>query len=327
MKKLKIGLISFAHGHAYSYLASLAAMPEVEIVGIADESQSRVASIVERTGLPYYADYRELLATDADAIVICSENVHHARHAIAAAEARKHVLCEKPLGISVSEMERMIAAARDNGVQLMTAFPCRYLPAVTGAKAAIERGDIGDIVAVKGTNHGTNPGGWFTDRALSGGGALLDHTVHVMDLLNWMIGSEVKEVYGYAASRFGETKIDDAGLVHVKFAGGAFAVIDTSWSRPKSFPTWGDVTMEIIGTKGSISVDGFAQKNEVYSDLAGKGSWSYWGDDMDRLMIESFVGSLLEGRPVPITGEDGLRSAAVALAAYESAKLGQPVAL
>lgn len=232
MNKLKVGLISFAHSHANSYYESLCKMPEVEIVGIADENRSRVEGIIAQSGLPYFADYKQLLATDADAVVICSENVHHAKLTIEAAKAKKHVLCEKPLGITADEMEAMIAACRDNGVQLMTAFPCRYLPAVADAKAAIDRGDIGDIVAIKGTNHGTNPGGWFTDRKLSGGGAVLDHTVHVMDLMNWMLGSAPQEVYAYTGTRFGDAEIDDAGLVHVKFPGGVFGVIDTSWSRP-----------------------------------------------------------------------------------------------
>ena len=328
MNGLKVGMISFAHGHAYSYFYSLRQIPEVQIVGIADEVRSRVDSIVGEYGVPYFADYRELLAQDVDAVVICSENAHHAQMAIDAANAKKHVLCEKPLGTTLEEMERMIAACKDNGVQLMTAFPCRYLAAVVCAKEAVERGDIGDIVAIKGTNHGGNPGSWFVDKQLSGGGAVMDHTVHVMDLMNWLLQSKVTEVYAYAATLFQEDLgVDDAGMVHIKFENGVFAALDTSWSRPKSFPTWGDVTMEIVGTKGVISVDGFAQHNDLYSEEAGKGLWTYWGDDMDTYMVRDFVRALLQGEPVPVTGEDGLRSTQVALAAYESVKLGQPVAL
>ncbi|MZQ83221.1 gfo/Idh/MocA family oxidoreductase [Paenibacillus sp. 5J-6] len=328
MSSLKIGMISFAHGHAFSYLNSLLELPDVQIVGIADDVKSRVEGITERHGVPYYADYRDLLAQDVDAVVICSENVHHAKLVIDAANAKKHVLCEKPLGTTMEEMEQMIAACKENGVQLMTAFPCRYLAAVVRAKEAIERGDIGDIVAIKGTNHGGNPGGWFIDKSLSGGGAVLDHTVHVMDLMNWFLQSEVKEVYAYAATLFREElEVEDAGMLHIKFDNGVFAVLDTSWSRPKSFPTWGDVTMEIVGTQGVISVDGFAQKNDLFSDAVGKGQYTFWGDDMDAYMIRDFVKALLQGEPVPVTGEDGLKAAQVALAAYESAKLGQPVAM
>lgn len=327
-RQLKVGMISFAHGHAFSYLNALAAMPEVKVTGIADEERSRVEAAAEKHGAAYYADYRELLATDVDAVVICSENVRHAPMTIDAARAGKHVLCEKPLGVSVEEMQAMIAACEENGVQLMTAFPCRYLTAVVQAKQAVDQGEIGDIIAIKGTNRGSLPGGWFRNPALSGGGALLDHTVHVMDLMNWLIPSRVTEVYAYAATLFHEgLGVDDAGMIHVRFENGAFGAIDTSWSRPKSFPTWGDVTMEIVGTKGSISVDAFAQKNELYTNEAGKGVWSFWGDSMDDLMVRSFVHALLRGEPVPISGTDGLRSAEVALAGYRSVREGQPVRL
>jgi myo-inositol 2-dehydrogenase/D-chiro-inositol 1-dehydrogenase len=328
MKKLKVGMISFAHGHAFSYLHSLMAIPEVELVGIADAVKGRVEEAVTRYGIGYYRDYKELLATDVDAVVICSENALHAQITIDAAKAKKHILCEKPLGISIKEMERMIAVCQENGVQLMTAFPCRYLAAIASAKRAVDQGEIGEIVSIKGTNRGSLPGGWFLEPEKSGGGALLDHTVHVMDLMNWFTGSRVKEVYAYAATMFHEgIAVDDTGMINVKFENGAFGVLDTSWSRPKSFPTWGDVTMEIVGTEGVLSVDGFAQHNEFYSDEIGKGTWSYWGESMDHYMIEAFVEALIHGKRVPISGEDGLRSTEVALAGYESVKSGQPIRL
>ncbi|GIP34792.1 Gfo/Idh/MocA family protein [Paenibacillus sp. J2TS4] len=324
---LKVGMISFAHGHANSYFQALMNIPGVVVAGIADEVKSRVEALTERHSIAYYEDYRKLLETDIDAVVICSENVHHAQLTIDSAKAGKHVLCEKPLGISVEEMKEMIRVCKDNGVQLMTAFPCRYITAVTEAKAAIERGEIGEILAIKGTNRGTMPGSWFIEPSLSGGGAVLDHTVHVMDLMNWILDSKVTEVYAEAGTLFHEIGVDDAGLVHVKFENGIVAVIDTSWSRPKSFPTWGDVTMEIIGTKGVISVDSFAQKNEVFNDDSVKAKWSSWADGMDEGLVRGFLDAIREQREVPITGEDGLRSAEVALAAYESIKKGQPVKL
>jgi len=329
MNKLKVGMISFAHGHAFSYLRSLSALPTVEVAGIADEVKSRVEETVVHYGLAYYEDYRDLLDNaEVDAVVICSENAYHAQHTIDAANAKKHVICEKPLGISVAEMERMIAACNDNGVQLLTAFPCRYSAAVANAKAAVDRGEIGRILAIKGTNRGKMPGNWFVEPELSGGGALLDHTVHVMDLMNWFTGSKATEVYAYAATLFHEQlKVDDAGMIHVKFDNGAFGVLDPSWSRPRSFPVWGDVTMEIVGTKGSISVDCQAQKNELFNDDIGKGRHLYWGDSMDHYMIESFVNALINGDAAPVSGVDGLRSAEIALAGYESVKLGRPVKL
>ena len=202
--------------------------------------KTRSAFVLTRgPGIPYYADYNELLAQELDAVVICSENARHAEITKRAAAAGKHVLCEKPLGLSEAEMLEMIQVCKDNGVQLMTAFPCRYITSVRQAKEAIDAGQIGEILAMKGTNRGTMPGGWFIEREKSGGGAVLDHTVHVMDLMHWFTGSKAEEVYAHAETLFNDTEIDDAGMVHVKFANGVVAVLDPSWSRNRTFPTWG----------------------------------------------------------------------------------------
>ncbi|MBW4080771.1 Gfo/Idh/MocA family protein [Paenibacillus sp. S150] len=332
MSRLNVGMISFAHAHAYDYLDCLQQMPEVTVGGIADSAAERTAALAERHAIPWYSDYRELLAdASIDAVIICSENVHHAELTLASAEAGKHILCEKPLGLSVEEMKRMISVCADKGVQLMTAFPCRFLTPVVRAKEALDRGEIGEIVAFKGTNRGSFPGpAWFAEPALSGGGAVLDHTVHVMDLMNWFTGAPVEQVYAYAGTRFDPERkrtIDDSGMVHVTFANGVFGVLDPSWSRNPGFPTWGDVTLQIIGTEGVISIDAFNQKNNVYGRTSGKGSWSFWGDDMNALMLKAFVQALLEGTPVPVNGLDGLKSAEVALGAYRSVEAGQPFRL
>ncbi|WP_028547290.1 Gfo/Idh/MocA family protein [Paenibacillus sp. UNC451MF] len=319
--KVRIGMISFAHSHGRSYFRELVSMPDVEIVGISDENKERIQPLLDSHGIAYFEDYHDLLRLEEmDAVVICSENVHHARLTIDAAQAGKHVICEKPLGTTVQDMKAMILACEENGVRLMTAFPCRYLPAVVEAKEAVDRGDIGEIIAIKGTNRGSMPGSWFVDPALSGGGAVLDHTVHVMDLMRWFLGSEPAQVYAEMGTLFHDLPVEDSGMVHVTFASGVIAVLDTSWSRSKSFPFWGDVTMEIIGTNGVISVDAFGQKNEVYSNDAGKAQWSHWGDRMDAYMLKDFVRTMKENGKVPISGEDGMHSAAVALAAYESFK-------
>jgi len=325
MKKLKIGMISFAHQHAIGYFNSLKSNPDVILTGIADPNYDRVKEYVENTGIKYFEDYKEMLFTDVDAVVICSENVYHAQITMDAARAGKNILCEKPLGISTEEMKQMVDTCREHNVQLMTAFPCRYLRPVVEAKKALDRGEIGKIIAIKGTNRGTMPGKWFIDAALSGGGAILDHTVHLMGIYNWFLNSRPVEVYAEMGTLFNDIKVDDSGMVHVKYEDGIMAVIDTSWSRPKSFPTWGDVSMEIIGTKGVITIDSFAQKNDIYSNKNTKAQWSYWGDNMDQFLIDDFVSAILHSTPVAINGQDGINSTAVALAAYESVKENAPV--
>ncbi|MGI2292995.1 Gfo/Idh/MocA family protein [Paenibacillus sp. GXUN7292] len=328
MTILKVGMISFAHaGHPENYLKGLLNHPNVIIAGIADEKKERVDKWISEHDIPYYADYRDLLLTDCDAVIICSEYRDHARITIEAAKAGKHILCEKPLGLSIEEMRQMIHVCQEQQVQLMTAFPCRYLTSIIEVRAAIQRGDIGEVIAIKGTNRGVNPGHWFIDAERSGGGSIMDHTVHIMDVMNWIMEVPVKEVYAQASTVFYDIDVDDAGMVHVKFENDVIGVIDTSWSLTEAFPMIFDVTLEVIGTKGVISVDALAQNNEIYGGSSNKAQWSFWGDDLDRYLVEGFLDALLSGKNVPITGEDGYKATAVALAAYESIRRDETVAM
>lgn len=326
MKKIKVGMISFAHaGHPDSYLSFLINHPNVEIIGLAHHDKERLQKHLDAYGLPYYANYEELLQTDCDAVIICSEYVNHAKIVMEAAEAKKHILCEKPLGLSIPEMRAMIKTCKENNVQLMTAFPSRFSKPIQEVKKMIDRGGLGEVLAIKGTNRGVNPGSWFIDPLKSGGGALMDHTVHVMDLMFWLTNSEVKDVYTEASTKFNDIDVEDAGIVHVTFNNGTIGVIDTSWSLHESFPRSFDLTLQITGTKGSIFVDALGQSNELYSKETKKATWEFWGDNIDQYLVNAFVHAIVHNEQVPITGEDGFNSTAVALATYESLRMKEPV--
>ncbi|MBW7453270.1 Gfo/Idh/MocA family protein [Paenibacillus sepulcri] len=323
---MKIGIISLAHLHAVGYISVILGMKDVEIVGVADEDQERGRQWTQQFKLPYFQNYEELLKQDVDVVIVTSENVKHHEHVLAAARAGKHVLCEKPLATNLKDAQEMIDACKENGVFLSTAFPVRFSTPVAAAKNAIDLGQIGSILAIKGTNHGFIPGGWFTDPSLSGGGAVMDHTVHLVDLMRWFMGSEVRDVYAEHDSRFSDNPIDDCGIVTLEFENGVFATIDCSWSRTKAYPTWGDVTMEIIGTDGILLVDAFGQKVNLYSETAGV-KWDPWGDNMDAGLLLHFINSVREGKEPLITGLDGLRATEVALAAYQAAEQKTTVVL
>lgn len=323
---MKLGIISVAHMHAYSYANAIGKLAGVQLVGVADEDEARGKEAAEKWGVPFYHDYRELLAADVDAVIITSENAKHYEHTVAAAKAGKHILCEKPLATTLAAAQEMIDICREQGVILQTAFPVRFHPAVVRAKQLVEQGKVGRIMAIRGTNRGQNPGGWFVDPAKSGGGAVIDHTVHVVDLMRWFMGVEVREVYAEVDSKFSPTPIDDCGILTMEFENGVFATLDCSWSRNKTFPVWGDVTMEIIGTEGTISLDAFSQKLDVYSNDKGL-KWVNWGDDMDSQLVSDFVASVREQKAPSVTGEDGMRAVEVALAAYQSAESKQPVVI
>jgi predicted dehydrogenase len=325
MDKIKIGMISFAHMHALSYLDALVSCDGVEITGIADQEFGRVKPFLEKYNLRWYSEYKELLKTDVDAVIICTENVLHAKVTEDAAKAKKHILCEKPMAVSEDQLLRMIAVCEAHGVQFMTSFPNRYIPMIIKARQDIHNGLIGDIIGVKATNKGAMPGGWFIDKKRSGGGSVMDHTTHVADLLNWILDCNPVEVYAQAATLLYDIDVEDTAIINIKYANGVFASLDASWSRKGFLPYDRDLTLEFVGTLGVISIDYFAQSNSVYSSSAGKEQYSYFGDNKDDLLIRDFVSCIRTGRKMPINAEDGAKATMVALKAYESIKLKRTV--
>ena len=323
---VKIGIMSFEHMHAFSYARCVNEIEGAKLVGIAQEWNYPTQKVAQSFSTKPFFSYKELLDADIDGVIICSANATHRKLTVMAAKVGKHILCEKPIATTIKDAQIMIDVCDKYNVILQTAFPCRFIAAVRRIKKLIEEGKIGKIVAIKGTNHGKMPGGWFVEKRKSGGGAVIDHTVHVVDLMRWMLGSEVKKVYAEIDRRFYDIKADDCGMLSMEFANGVIATLDPSWSRPyKSFPTWGDVTMEIVGTKGVISLDAFRQKLNFYREEKPGLDYVNWSDDMDKGLIEDFIDTIRNKRKPSISGYDGLKALEVALAAYQSAKIKAPV--
>ncbi|MBP1917504.1 Gfo/Idh/MocA family protein [Lederbergia galactosidilytica] len=326
MKELKVGIISFAHGHGFSYANALEEIENVVIAGVADDDSERGRKAATQYGTTFYGTYEKLLAQDIDAVVITSENAHHHEQVLAAAQAKKHILCEKPLATTVEDAWEMIRACEENRVKLQTAFPVRFHASIAQAKQQIEAGKIGRILAIKGTNRGRNPGGWFVDPVLSGGGAVMDHTVHLLDIMRWFMGAEVKEVFAEAGQLFSDVPIDDAGIVTLEFTNGVFATIDCSWSKSAFYPKGGDITLEIVGTDGILQVDAYKQNIQVYSEKMGVAR-NFWGENMNRGLIEDFIQCIRVEREPSISGLDGLKAVEIALAAYQSSATQQVIEL
>lgn len=322
---MKIGFFGCEHMHAHGYIDSFKQIEGIEIIGVA-EADTKIGKAFAKTyAIPYFNNYEQFLKEDMDAVVICSANVRHVQMTVAAAKAGKHVLVEKPIATTVEDAQKMIDVCKQCNVKLMIAFPVRYAPPVVRAKGIIDEGGIGDIVAIAGTNHGSMPGGWFVDKSLSGGGAVMDHTVHVADLMHWMLKSDINDIYCKMGTKIYDIPVEDCGLLSMGFKNGTYATLDASWNRPISYPTWGDVTMEIIGTKGTINLDTFAQHGNLYSNKNSHSSFVGWGDDMNLLMIKDFVKCVTENLPSPVSGEDGLFALKVALMAYKSADKNEVV--
>ncbi|GAB4459412.1 MAG: Gfo/Idh/MocA family oxidoreductase [Armatimonadaceae bacterium] len=321
--EIKFGILSAAHLHADSYVAQLRHLNGVRLVGIWDDNPDRREQKAAEYACAAMPDVDALLE-QVDAVIVCAENVFHRPLTEQAAQAGKHVLCEKPLATTPEDARAMVETCARAGVQLMTAFPCRFSPAFVQLKAMVENGEIGEVLAVRGTNRGRCPGGWFIQKHLSGGGAVMDHTVHVTDLLRALLKTECKTVFCEADNRLLHGDFDDTGFLQMTFDNEVFATLDASWSRPKSFPTWGDVTLCVVGTAGSVELDMFAQESVLYSDQTGSVSYQGWGSNIDDGLVRAFLHAVRSGEEVPITGVDGLRAVEVVAAAYESVSTHQP---
>lgn len=325
----KVGLISFAHMHAVSYADALQALG-VGVAGIYDADAARGAKMAGRFGTRFFSELEALLTEDLDGVIICSENVTHRAHVEAAAGRVPHLMCEKPIATTAEDARALIAACDSAGSKLQIAFPMRFAPPVQKLKAALGAGTLGRLISATCTNHGRLPGGWFLDPAQAGGGAVIDHTVHVIDVLRWALDTEVAEVYaevGHGLLHGTNADIDDAGLLSLRLENGVYGTLDTSWSRPENYPIWGDVTLEILGERGAVRVDAFKQNLTLTSAPAQKTERIGWGSDADLGLIRDFVEMIQIGREPSITGTDGLRALEVALAAYRSAEVQKPVSL
>ena len=326
---MKIGMISFAHMHAASYAQCLQRISDVTIVGIYDDNAGRGQQMAQKFGLPFFAEAQALLAEGLDGVIICSENVKHRPFVELAAGQTRYILCEKPIATTVADAQAIIDICAERNTKLQIAYPVRFSPSIQRLKQTLDEEKLGKLYSAKCTNHGSMPGGWFVEQALSGGGAVIDHTVHVMDLLRWFWDTEVVEVYAEIGESLlhPELGIDDVGLLSFKLANGIYGTLDTSWSRPPSSMIWGDVKIEILGEKGWLQVDAYSQNVVVSSNKVGQTRLQGWGSNADLGLIRDFTKMIREEREPFITGYDGLKSMEVALKAYESAQTGQVVSL
>lgn len=334
-RALRVGLMSFAHVHAATYARLLAGWPGVEVraadpdAAFASADELRGRALAASLGVAYADSYEELLAWKPDAVIVTSENARHRPLVEAAAAAGAAVLCEKPLATTRDDAVAMQAACDAAGVTLMTAYPVRFSPVFVRLREIVEAGGLGVLLGATGTNNGQIPVGeraWFTDPALSGGGALVDHIVHIADLIDALTGLRPLTVRA-ATNRIlhadkPQVRAETGGLVTVGYEGGFVVSIDCSWSQPDSAPTWGGLTLQVVGAAGIAEIDPFAQHVGGFTELGKSGLHLGYGVDTDELLLAAFLdGARRGGQPQP-DGQVGIRTLAIVLAAQESARTG-----
>lgn len=327
---IRVALLGVAHVHADGYGAWLAGQVGAEVVGFAEDDPVLAVDFARNTRLRHLP-LADVLAAAPQGVIVCSETAHHRTYVEAAAQAGAHVLCEKPIATTLEDAHAMLEACARAGVAFHTAFPVRYSPAVQDLRAAVHAGQLGTVLSYSGVNHSVAPDherGWFSDPLRSGGGAGMDHIIHVVDLLHHL-GDRVKAVYAQlrpvpAWLLPGREATDAAGLVTLTLASGAVATIDCSWSRPRAYPRWGHLTVDVTGTAGLRSLDVFAEHVTVTGSRGRH--WAGYGHDLNAAMLRDFL-RVCAGRPALLLadGQAGLRSLEVVLAAYDASRRGHPV--
>ncbi|MEZ5164094.1 MAG: Gfo/Idh/MocA family oxidoreductase [Fimbriimonadaceae bacterium] len=191
--------------HAHGFTAALKADDRAHIVGIWDDDAERGRAFAEKHGILFF-DEADALFCKIGAAVICSENMKHADHIEWAAKHNLHILCEKPIAPNREHWDRISAATEDLDRVKMTAFPCPFSPTFQSLNQKVRNEDLGRILAINGTNQGKCPFGWFVDPAQSGGGAMIDHTVHVVDLMRRLLCCEPEQVQAQVGNKmYGES--------------------------------------------------------------------------------------------------------------------------
>lgn len=332
-----VAILGAAHlTHAWAYAKALTESPNARVVGIHDPEPEHTRWIRQDFGVPEAADAEELLGSaDVDAVVVCSANVEHRGHVELAAAHGLHVLCEKPIATTLEDAAAMVAACDRAGVQLHLAFVSRFLPLVARAREAVRDGRLGELIGLVGGNRGRPPlppsyPAWITDPVAAGGGALIDHSVHVTDAMRHVSGLEVVEVSAEAGALLWDCGVDDVAIVSLRFEGGAVGSVDPSWSVPADNPWDYDFHLRLVGTAGSLEIGDSAESLQVVSGRAGgpRGlRHTSFAEDPDRAMVEAFLASVRAGavQEPCATGEDGVRALEIALAGYRSSDTGSVV--
>jgi predicted dehydrogenase len=343
-RTLRVAVMSFAHTHAIGYLAALQAMPGVEVRGSDPDGAStgdglvdlRGRALADALGVGYADTYEELLAwggedggSGPDAVVVTSENARHRELVELAAAAGAHVLCEKPLATTWEDGLAMRDAAEAAGVLLMVAFPVRFSSTFERMRTAHDAGALGQLFAIRGSNNGMLPltRDWFTEPELSGGGAIVDHVVHIADMLEGLMHAAPVSVTAVANAKLhaGRAKAETAGLVTITYDNGVIAAIDCSWSQPDTSPIWGGLKLAVAGTAGTVEIDFFGPSARGLDGESGRPIVLPYGPNFDEALLATFIAAVRSGEQPQPDVHVGLRTLGIVLAAQESVRTGRTV--
>ena len=355
-KKLKIAVIGAGGIARGCHLPGYSRMDNVELVAICDIIRSKAQEMAEKYGIPaVYENYEDVLDIPGlDAVDICTPNYLHSIIAVKALKKGLNVFCEKPDAINTEECEKMKKAAEESGKLLMVMRNNRYMPISSFMKQYIADGKLGEIYAARcgwQRRRGIpGKGGWFTTKAQSGGGPLIDLGVHMIDLTMWLMGNPRpvavsgctynkfadNDVSDSVNSSFGEKKADgtfdveDLAMGFIRFENGACMQIEFSWAsnieEEQRF-------FELRGTKAGAMWTSKTEKLSIYTEEYGK-TVDYLPNidnvnctQIHEANLRHFADVLLNGKEPMFVPQQGLNMIKILEAMYKSAETGKEVQL
>lgn len=333
MKKIRVGIIgcgTIAEGQA----ASAKELENTELVAVSDIVEKNAEAFAKKFGIRHvFTDYREMLKGDLiDAVYNCTPNFMHKQVVVDAANAKKNILTQKPFALTMNDAKEMCEAAEKNHIILYAAFFERFRGYCQALKKCIDSGEIGKLVMIKAQMSHTGIGNfyhpkseWFGDTALAGGGCLADMGSHHLDLMRWLVGSEVKAIDAQI-DRPLEQGPEQNAIVNITYKNGVMA--QGHWSFRTVAPEGVCYDkFELYGDKGTvIMVCDRDSAPRISIVKAGEFEWRdypYQEIDGFTAMEKDFADCIIQNKEPLTTGIDGQKNVETILAAYESAKTGE----
>ncbi len=355
LKPVRVGLIGLG-GIGVAHLKAYAQLPDVRVVAGAEPAEERGREVAAAYNVPdLYTNYEELLARDdIDAVDVCVPNYLHAPIGIAALEAGKHVLCEKPLALSGDEAKQMVDAAERAGRVLQVAFNHRRRGDAQVLKRYIDEGGLGRIYYAKAywMRRSGIPGlgSWFTSKKLAGGGPLIDLGVHILDLAMYLLGEpEARTVSAATYAELGPRglgghtswvksgggntyEVEDLATAFIRLRDGGTLLLEASWATHSS--AGDDFGVVLYGAEGGAEIAvknyGWEDTLRIFKNIGGRPA-----DIAPRVtrgeghlgVMREFVASIRSGQDPVRGGLEGLRRARIIDAIYASAEQGREIVL
>lgn len=341
--KVKVGIIGCGKIAQVRHIPEYTSNPDVCLYGLFDLNKERAAQLAEKYGCKAYDSYEELLADPGiDAVSVCVANNAHAEISIAAMKAGKHVLCEKPMAVTLEECEEMVKTAKETGKYLMIGQNQRLAKAHRKAKQLIAEGAIGKVLTFRTIfGHGgpetwsVDPGKdtWFFDKTRAAMGAMADLGIHKTDLIQYITGQKVVETKAVLTTldkRYGNGDligVDDNAICIYTLEDGAVGTMTASWT----YYAAEDNTTVIYGTKGMLRL----YDDPVYSVQLFGANGEKVMYEIDQIqtndnqtksgIIDLFVESLVENKEPEISGESVLSAMKAVFGSIESSETGKSV--